>query len=50
MFYFKAGGRAITGLGNVLDVIPKDLHEHVPCIMGSKDDVTEVEKYLKKDR
>ena len=47
---FQAGGKASTGTGNILDVIPQDLHEHVPCLMGSMDDVTEAEKYIKKLR
>ena len=42
----QAGGRASTGRARLLDVEPQTLHEHVPCIMGSKDDVKEAEKYL----
>jgi fructose-1,6-bisphosphatase len=40
----QAGGRASTGYGRVLDVDPASLHEHVPAIMGSADDVKEAER------
>ena len=43
----KAGGKASTGTGRILDTVPKGLHDHVPCLMGSYDDVTEAEKYIR---
>lgn len=42
----QAGGKASTGTGRVLEVVPESLTLHVPVIMGSYDDVAEVEKYL----
>jgi fructose-1,6-bisphosphatase I len=42
----QAGGKASDGLRRVLDIQPTQLHQRVPCYMGSYDDVTEVEQYL----
>jgi fructose-1,6-bisphosphatase I len=39
----QAGGRASTGLKRILDVEPKKLHQRVPLIIGSRDDVAEAE-------
>lgn len=42
----EAGGRAITDDGRrILDIEPTDLHQRVPLIIGSKDDVDLAEKY-----
>jgi len=41
-----AGGRAITGKQRVLDVQPTSLHQHVPIILGSGDDVDICEGFL----
>ena len=46
----QAGGKASTGTGRILDTSPRGLHDHVPCIMGSFEDVTEAEKYIKNGR
>lgn len=35
----NAGGRAITGKENILDIIPEKLHQRVPVILGSKNEV-----------
>ena len=35
----EAGGAAIDGERNILDLAPKALHERTPLILGSKDDV-----------
>lgn len=35
----QAGGRAVDGVMNVLDVEPKDIHERCPFIVGSRKDV-----------
>lgn len=40
----KAGGRAIDGRNRVLDHQPKKIHERLGIILGSADDVTDVEK------
>lgn len=42
----QAGGKASTGSGRLLDVVPESIHEHVSTILGSYDDVVELEKYL----
>jgi fructose-1,6-bisphosphatase I len=40
----KAGGKASTGMKRILDIIPKKIHERCPVILGSKEDVEEVDK------
>lgn len=43
----QAGGRAITDDGRrILDIEPRDLHQRVPLIIGSKRDVDMAEKYF----
>ncbi|MFB2880242.1 class 1 fructose-bisphosphatase [Floridanema aerugineum] len=42
----QAGGRASTGMQEIMDVIPKKLHERVPLIIGSKEDVALVESFI----
>ncbi|NXL36970.1 F16P2 bisphosphatase, partial [Glaucidium brasilianum] len=37
----QAGGMATTGTGAVLDVKPESIHQRVPLILGSPDDVQE---------
>ena len=39
-----AGGRAIDGKVDVLDIQPKEIHERAPVFLGSADDVTELQK------
>src|ERR1700754_833505 len=41
----QAGGAAITGRERILDVVPGDLHERVPVILGSKNEVTRIGRY-----
>ncbi len=42
-----AGGRAITGDGrDILDIQPEELHQRVPLIIGSKQDIDEAEAFL----
>ncbi|KAL4465890.1 hypothetical protein ABPG74_004127 [Tetrahymena malaccensis] len=43
----KAGGKAITGECNVLDIKPKTIHERCGIICGSVEDVTEIENIYK---
>lgn len=40
----KAGGRAITGDADVLDIKPKSIHERCGIVCGSTEDVEEIEK------
>mmetsp|Transcript_9995 Transcript_9995/g.19209 ORF Transcript_9995/g.19209 Transcript_9995/m.19209 type:complete len:449 (-) Transcript_9995:223-1569(-) len=43
----QAGGRALSGNQRTLDVVPQSVHQRVPCILGSPDDVGECYKYYK---
>jgi fructose-1,6-bisphosphatase I len=36
----QAGGAAFDGTGDVLDVVPTELHQRTPLFIGSKDEVT----------
>ena len=36
----QAGGMAIDGKERILDIMPSELHQRVPVILGSKDDVS----------
>jgi fructose-1,6-bisphosphatase I len=38
----QAGGTATDGFGRILDLVPADIHEHVPLIFGSPDKVERV--------
>jgi len=38
----QAGGLATTGHERVMDIIPENVHERVPIVMGSKNEVQEV--------
>ena len=43
----QAGGRAIDGEGHdILDIVPTELHQRVPLIIGSRQDVDTAEKFL----
>jgi fructose-1,6-bisphosphatase I len=43
----QAGGRAITGDGrDIMKIEPEDLHQRVPLIIGSKNDIDEAEAFL----
>lgn len=45
----QAGGMAITGRGRIMDLAPEGLHQRVPVIMGSKDEVRRVLDYHNED-
>ncbi len=45
MIVEQAGGAASTGRGTIRDVQPTDLHERVPVILGSKNEVERIERY-----
>lgn len=46
----QAGGLATTGRERVMDIIPGNVHERVPIVMGSKNEVQEViDAYEKHD-
>ncbi|WP_455378841.1 class 1 fructose-bisphosphatase [Petrachloros mirabilis] len=42
----QAGGRASTGSMRILDVEPKALHQRVPLLIGSRDDVLDAERFI----
>jgi fructose-1,6-bisphosphatase I len=42
----QAGGRATTGTIDILDVVPKKLHQRTPLIIGSEEDVAKVESFI----
>ncbi|XP_030634706.1 fructose-1,6-bisphosphatase isozyme 2 [Chanos chanos] len=46
----QAGGIATTGTQRVLDVVPEAIHQRVPFVVGSPDDVEEYLSYVKKHR
>lgn len=41
----QAGGRALSGDQRTLDVVPQSIHQRVPLILGSHDDVDECYRY-----
>ncbi len=43
----RAGGRATTGAGRILDIKPTDLHQRVPVVIGSADDVALAERFAR---
>ena len=45
--YYKAGGLAVNGKLNLLDVQPTKLHDRSPVFMGSKLDVEDFMSYMK---
>ncbi len=45
MLIEQAGGAASTGRGAVLDVAAGELHQRVPVILGSKQEVERIERY-----
>ena len=45
MLVEQAGGAASTGTGRILEVVPADLHQRVPVILGSRDEVARIERY-----
>jgi fructose-1,6-bisphosphatase I len=47
MIVEQAGGAATTGAQRILDVQPTSLHQKVPLIIGSKEDVAEYSQFYK---
>ena len=41
----QAGGFASTGRGRILDVIPDQIHQRIPVILGSLNEVERIERY-----
>ena len=42
-----AGGKAIWGGGDILDIVPTQLHQRTPIFIGSKNMVDKVEGFVK---
>jgi len=45
MLIEQAGGLASTGRGPILDVLPEALHQRIPVILGSRQEVERIERY-----
>ena len=45
MLVEQAGGAASTGRGRIIEVAPEQLHQRVPVILGSRAEVSRVERY-----
>ena len=43
----QAGGLASTGSTRILEIEPTSLHQKVPLIIGSRDDVADYERVFK---
>jgi len=41
----QAGGVSTTGTERILDIQPESIHQRVPVIMGSKNEVDRVVRY-----
>ena len=45
MLIEQAGGAASTGRERLLDVVPRELHQRVPVILGSRNEVERIARY-----
>lgn len=45
MLVEQAGGLASTGRARLLDVVPENVHQRVPVIVGARDEVLRLERY-----
>lgn len=46
----QAGGMAVSGKDRILDIMPTELHQRVPLILGSKDDVAVYRQFVTGER
>lgn len=46
MLMEQAGGKATDGAQSILDLVPEDIHEHVPLVFGSAYEVAKAARYL----
>lgn len=44
----EAGGAASNGDINILDIVPKNIHERSPIFLGSNEDVEDVLNFIKR--
>jgi fructose-1,6-bisphosphatase I len=42
----QAGGSAVDGVGPILDILPKHIHQRTPLIFGSSDKVARLGRYF----
>jgi len=38
----QAGGMSTTGTQRIMEIVPESIHQRVPVVMGSKNEVMEV--------
>jgi fructose-1,6-bisphosphatase I len=43
----QAGGMAVDGQRNILDIVPNDLHQRTPLLVGSREEIELLMKMLK---
>jgi len=46
----QAGGAATDGKDRILDILPKELHQRTPLVLGSKDDVAAYRQFILGER
>ena len=46
----QAGGAATNGKDRILDIMPTELHQRVPLVLGSKDDVAAYRQFITGER
>lgn len=44
----QAGGMATNGKIDILDIVPKEIHERAPIVIGSTEDVKDYLTFVKK--
>ncbi|MCB9224996.1 MAG: class 1 fructose-bisphosphatase [Crocinitomicaceae bacterium] len=42
----QAGGKASTGRGRIMEIMPKELHQRAPYFVGSEDMVNKIEEFI----
>ena len=50
MLFEQAGGKASTGRERILDIVPDSLHQKVPLVLGSPEDVAAYERFFSEPR
>lgn len=46
----QAGGAATDGINRILDIHPKELHQRIPLVIGSKEDVEVIKEFMEGKR
>jgi len=46
----QAGGLATNGNERILDIMPTELHQRTPLVIGSKDDVNAFRQFVQGER